>query len=91
MGAAFTAAFCAKTADAMSDPPPASATNSRLDGRLITYRCYQHYPSSAGNSSSSGFGRITSVINTGATGSGAPRRIELMLHAEFQPWPVMHA
>jgi hypothetical protein len=37
----------------------------------------------SGNSSSSSFGRITSVLNTGATGTGAPRRIEFMLRAEF--------
>lgn len=32
---------------------------------------------------SGGFGRITKIINTGAVGSGAPRRIEFMLRAEF--------
>jgi hypothetical protein len=37
----------------------------------------------SGNTSSSGFGRITSVLNTGATGTGAPRRVEFMLRAEF--------
>jgi hypothetical protein len=29
------------------------------------------------------FGRITGVLNTGATGTGAPRRIEFMFRAEF--------
>src|SRR5262249_8125142 len=29
------------------------------------------------------FGRITGILNTGATGTGAPRRIEFMLRAEF--------
>ena len=37
----------------------------------------------SGNTSSASFGRITSVLNTGATGTGAPRRIEFMLRAEF--------
>jgi hypothetical protein len=37
----------------------------------------------SGNSSSASFGRITSVLNTGATGTGAPRRVEFMLRAEF--------
>jgi hypothetical protein len=37
----------------------------------------------SGSSSSSSFGRITSVLNTGATGTGAPRRVEFMLRAEF--------
>jgi len=32
---------------------------------------------------SGGFGRITNIINTGAVGTGAPRRIEFMLRAEF--------
>jgi len=32
---------------------------------------------------SGSFGRITSIINKGAVGSGAPRRIEFMLRAEF--------
>jgi hypothetical protein len=29
------------------------------------------------------FGRITSILNTGAVGTGAPRRIEFMFRAEF--------
>jgi hypothetical protein len=37
----------------------------------------------SGNTSSASFGRITSVLNTGATGTGAPRRVEFMLRAEF--------
>ena len=32
---------------------------------------------------SGSFGRITSIINTGAVGTGAPRRIEFMFRAEF--------
>lgn len=31
----------------------------------------------------SSFGRITGIINTGATGSGAPRRFEFMLRTDF--------
>jgi len=37
----------------------------------------------SGSSSSSSFGKITSILNTGATGTGAPRRIEFMFRAEF--------
>ena len=37
----------------------------------------------SGNSSSSNFGKITSILNTGATGTGAPRRVEFMVRAEF--------
>jgi hypothetical protein len=32
---------------------------------------------------SASFGRITGILNTGATGTGAPRRIEFMFRAEF--------
>jgi hypothetical protein len=32
---------------------------------------------------SAGFGKITDVINTGATGTGAPRRFEFMFRTEF--------
>jgi hypothetical protein len=32
---------------------------------------------------SAGFGRITGVLSTGATGTGAPRRIEFLFRAEF--------
>lgn len=35
------------------------------------------------NPISGGFGQITDILNTGATGSGAPRRIEFMVRAEF--------
>ena len=32
---------------------------------------------------SASFGRITGILNTGATGTGAPRRIEFLFRAEF--------
>jgi hypothetical protein len=32
---------------------------------------------------SASFGRITGILNTGATGTGAPRRVEFMFRAEF--------
>jgi hypothetical protein len=32
---------------------------------------------------SASFGRITGVLNTGATGTGAPRRIEFLFRLEF--------
>jgi hypothetical protein len=31
----------------------------------------------------SSFGRITNVLNNGAVGTGTPRRMQLMLRAEF--------
>ncbi len=57
----------------------------KLSLRATAYNLANHpvYSNPSGNSSSSSFGRITNVINTGATGSGAPRRIEFMLRAEF--------
>ncbi len=57
----------------------------RFDLRATAYNLANHpiYSNPSGNSSSSSFGRITSVINTGATGSGAPRRIEFMLRTQF--------
>ena len=57
----------------------------RFDLRATAYNLANHpiYSNPSGNSSSSSFGRITSVINEGATGSGAPRRIEFMLRTQF--------
>ena len=53
--------------------------------RATAYNLGNHpiYSNPSGNSSSSAFGRITSIINTGATGSGAPRRIEFQLRTDF--------
>ena len=58
---------------------------SKFELRATAYNLANHpiYSNPSGNTSSSSFGRITSVINSGATGSGAPRRIEFMLRAEF--------
>jgi hypothetical protein len=56
-----------------------------FDLRATAYNLANHpiFSNPSGNSSSSSFGRITSIINSGATGSGAPRRIEFLLRAEF--------
>ena len=65
-----------------------------LDFRAAAYNLFNHpiYKTPSGSigslsgnppSVSGGFGRITSIINTGAVGTGAPRRIEFMLRAEF--------
>jgi len=37
----------------------------------------------AGGIPSGSFGRITDILNTGATGTGAPRRIEFMFRLDF--------
>jgi hypothetical protein len=66
----------------------------RLNFRAAAYNLLNHpvfkNPASAigsltGNppAVSGSFGRITSIINTGAVGTGAPRRIEFMFRAEF--------
>jgi hypothetical protein len=56
-----------------------------LNLRAAAYNVFNHpqYKTPSGNFSSSAFGRITGIINTGAVGSGAPRRIEFMLRADF--------
>jgi hypothetical protein len=56
-----------------------------LNFRAAAFNLMNHpqYSNPSGNSSSSGFGRITSIINRGAVGSGAPRRIEFMIRADF--------
>ena len=53
--------------------------------RATAYNLANHpiFSNPSGNSSSSSFGRITSIINDGATGSGAPRRIEFVLRTDF--------
>jgi hypothetical protein len=66
----------------------------RLNFRAAAYNVLNHpifkNPSSGigaltGNppAVSGSFGRITNIINTGAIGTGAPRRIEFMFRAEF--------
>jgi hypothetical protein len=56
-----------------------------LNFRASAFNLTNHpqYANPSGNTSSGSFGRITSVLNTGATGSGAPRRVEFMLRLDF--------
>jgi Carboxypeptidase regulatory-like domain/TonB dependent receptor-like, beta-barrel len=65
-----------------------------LNFRAAAYNLFNHpdfrtpsgsIGSLAGNppAVSGSFGRITGIINTGAVGTGAPRRIEFMFRAEF--------
>ena len=56
-----------------------------LNFRAAAFNLFNHpiYKTPNGNLSSSGFGRITGILNTGAVGTGAPRRVEFMLRAEF--------
>ena len=56
---------------------------------LLNHPTYKNPSSSLGSFTgsspkpSASFGRITDILNTGATGTGAPRRIEFMLRLEF--------
>jgi hypothetical protein len=56
---------------------------------LLNHPIYKNPSSSIGSltgnpsSVSGSFGQITNVINTGAVGTGAPRRFEFMFRAEF--------
>jgi hypothetical protein len=64
-----------------------------LNVRAAAYNLFNHpqYKTPSGSLGSltgsapvsAGFGKITNILNTGAVGSGAPRRIEFMLRAEF--------
>ncbi|MGD0579779.1 MAG: TonB-dependent receptor [Bryobacteraceae bacterium] len=56
-----------------------------LNLRATAYNLANHpiYSNPSGNWTSSSFGRITSIINEGATGSGAPRRIEFVIRTDF--------
>jgi hypothetical protein len=65
-----------------------------LNFRASAYNLFNHpvYKNPSGSigslignppSVSGSFGQITNVINTGATGTGAPRRFEFMFRAEF--------
>ena len=56
-----------------------------LNLRASAFNLMNHpqYKTPSGSLSSASFGRITGILNTGATGTGAPRRIEFMLRADF--------
>ena len=61
------------------------AERARLNFRASAFNLLNNpqWSNPSGNWSSASFGRITSILNTGATGTGAPRRIEFMFRADF--------
>lgn len=56
-----------------------------LSLRASAFNVLNHpeFKNPSSNVSSASFGRITGVLNTGAVGTGAPRRVEFMLRADF--------
>jgi hypothetical protein len=56
-----------------------------LSFRAEAFNLLNHpiYGTPSGNSSSATFGRIISILNTGATGTGTPRRIQFALRMDF--------
>ncbi|HTP89179.1 MAG TPA: TonB-dependent receptor [Bryobacteraceae bacterium] len=56
-----------------------------FDLRATAFNLLNHpeFANPASNISKSSFGQITDILNDGATGSGAPRRIEFMLRLQF--------
>jgi len=56
-----------------------------LSFRAEAFNLFNHpvYASPSGNISSSNFGRITSLLNSGAVGTGTPRRLQFTLRLNF--------
>jgi len=56
-----------------------------LNSRAEAFNLFNHpiYDNPSGNLSSGGFGQITSILNTGAVGTGTPRRYEFAMRLDF--------
>ena len=56
-----------------------------LNFRAEAFNLFNHpiYSNPSGNLSSGSFGRITDILNTGAVGTGTPRRLQFALRLEF--------
>jgi hypothetical protein len=56
-----------------------------LNFRAEAFNLFNHpiYANPSGNLSSSAFGTISSILNTGAVGTGTPRRVEFAMRLDF--------
>ena len=56
-----------------------------LNFRAEAFNLFNHpiYASPSGNLSSSAFGTVPSILNTGAVGTGTPRRVEFAIRLDF--------
>ena len=56
-----------------------------LNFRAEAFNLLNHpiYANPSGNFSFGGFGQITSILNTGAVGTGTPRRVEFAARVDF--------
>jgi hypothetical protein len=74
-----------RSAAVMLDGYTANQRPDRINGVSIypAHQTIDNWLNPASNiSSTANFGRITSILNTGANGSGTPRRIQLMMRLE---------
>ena len=61
------------------------AESRSISFRAEAFNLLNHpiYGNPSGNTSSGSFGRITSILNAGATGTGTPRRLQFALRLDF--------
>ena len=68
---------------AAEEVSPHGTYQPELPGRGLQSVQSPVYASPSGNISSSSFGRITSLLNSGAVGTGTPRRLQFALRLDF--------
>ena len=63
---------------------PIGRANVKVRAEAFNLFNRENFANPAANiSAASSFGRITNVLNSGAVGTGTPRRMQLMLRVEF--------